>query len=158
MRDWIPCTLSWLVPTHHISNTHSLPQSSSLQRRFCYDDNKRKRHLERNSHFLKLHRSYHGDGLLILFDFIKFIKCWQNFQGLNRKGPYLSLRKEKGNFCVVFTYSIKREREIRKFHVAVVQRRLKNVQKSVMHVQSCCFENKNPSPFRRSRCRRLRRC
>ena len=27
----------------------------------------------------------------------------------------------------------------KKFHVAVVQRRLGNVQKSVMHVQSCCF-------------------
>ena len=25
------------------------------------------------------------------------------------------------------------------FHVVVVQRRLRNVQKSVMHVQSCCF-------------------
>ena len=37
------------------------------------------------------------------------------------------------------TYSIKRAREIRKFHMAVVQLRLRNVQKSVMHVQSCCF-------------------
>ena len=41
----------------------------------------------------------------------------------------------------MFTYSIKRARKIRKFHVAVVQRRLRNVQKSVMHVQSCCFAN-----------------
>ena len=29
------------------------------------------------------------------------------------------------------------KREIRRFHVVVVQRRLRNVQKSVMHVQSC---------------------
>ena len=29
------------------------------------------------------------------------------------------------------------------FHVVVVQRRLRNVQKSVMHVQSCCFANIN---------------
>ena len=29
--------------------------------------------------------------------------------------------------------------EIRKFHVAVVQQRLRNVQKSVMHVKSCCL-------------------
>ena len=43
------------------------------------------------------------------------------FSGLNPKGPYLSLEKEKENFCVVLTYSIKRASEIRKFHVAVVQ-------------------------------------
>ena len=30
--------------------------------------------------------------------------------------------------------------EMRKFHVVVVQRQ-RNVQKSVMHVQSCCFAN-----------------
>ena len=49
--------------------------------------------------------------------------------GLNPKGPYLCLEKER--FCVVVTYSIKRAREIRKFHVivAVVQRRQRNVQK-----------------------------
>ena len=37
----------------------------------------------------------------------------------------------------MFTSSIKRE--IRKFHVLVVQRQERNVQKIVMHVQSCCF-------------------
>ena len=53
------------------------------------------------------------------------------FSGLNSKGPYLSLEKEreKENLCVVLTYSIKRESEIREFHVAVVQQRLRNVQK-----------------------------
>ena len=35
--------------------------------------------------------------------------------------------KEKETCCVVFIYSVKRAREIRKFHVAVVQRL--NVQK-----------------------------
>ena len=59
------------------------------------------------------------------------------FSGLNPKRAYLSLEKE--NFCVVLTHSIKRACEIRKFHVAVVQQRLRNVQKSVMHVQSCFF-------------------
>ena len=77
------------------------------------------------------------------------------FSGLNLKGPYLSLEKEKEIFCVVFTYegptenrlgelgslykyhyyyyyyyyyySVKWAREIRKFHVAVVQQRLRNV-------------------------------
>ena len=67
--------------------------------------------------------------------------------GLNPKGPYLSLEKEKEIFCVVLTYSIKRAREIRKFHVAVVQQRLRNVQKSVMHVQSCFFSQSKPVSF-----------
>ena len=54
------------------------------------------------------------------------------FSGLNPKGPYVSLEKEKQNFCVVLTYSIKREHESRKFHVVVVQQQLRNVQKSVI--------------------------
>ena len=58
---------------------------------------------------------------------------------LNPKGPYVSLEKEKQNFCAVLTYSIKGAREIRKFHVAVVQQRPRNVQKSVIHVQRCFF-------------------
>ena len=33
------------------------------------------------------------------------------------------------------------KREIRRFHVIVVQRRQRNVQKSVLHVQSSCFAN-----------------
>ena len=66
---------------------------------------------------------------------------------VNPKGPYLSLEKEKGPFCVLLSYSIKRAHEIRTFHVAVVQPRLRNVQKSVMHVQSCCFANKPVALF-----------
>ena len=54
-----------------------------------------------------------------LFSFIKFVKCWQNFLGLNPKGSYLSLEKEKENFCSVFTNSIERAREIKMFPVAV---------------------------------------
>ena len=50
------------------------------------------------------------------------------FSGFNPKGLYLSLEKEKETICVVFTHSVKRASEIRKFHVAVVQRRLRNVQ------------------------------
>ena len=53
--------------------------------------------------------------------------------GLNLKGPYLSLKKKK-NLCVVFTYSLKQAREISNFHVEVVQRRQRNVEKSKMHV------------------------
>ena len=61
------------------------------------------------------------------------------FSGLNPKEPYVSFEKEKQNFCVVLTYSIRRARQIRKFHVAVMQQRLRNVQKSAMHAQRCFF-------------------
>ena len=61
--------------------------------------------------------------------------------------PY---KEGKDGFCVVFAYSRKRACEIRKFHVAGVQRRQRNVQNSVMHVQICCFVNKNLLLFCRS--------
>ena len=53
--------------------------------------------------------------------------------------------KEGESRCLVFTSSSKRE--IRHFHVVVVQRRQRNVQKGVMHVQSCCFANLNQLLF-----------
>ena len=56
---------------------------------------------------------------------------------------------------MVFPSSTKRE--IRHFYVVVVQRRIRNVQKSVMHVQSFCFANLKLLLFCRSRCRRRRR-
>ena len=93
-----------------------------------------------NSHCFKLHRSYS-----ISFD----LSNVEEISGLNPKGRYLSLQKGKEIFCVVFTYSIKRARKIRRFHVAVVQRLLRNVQKIV---KSCCFANLNLSPFCLSRC------
>ena len=55
---------------------------------------------------------------------------WAKFSGLNPKGLYVSLEKEKQNFCVVLAYSIKWAREMRKFHVAVVQQRLRNYNKA----------------------------
>ena len=65
----------------------------------------------------------------IFFSFIYIGRSWRNFlwDSIYR---YLSLKKESENFCVVsgllvvFSYSIGRAREIRKFHVVVVQRRL----------------------------------
>ena len=51
---------------------------------------------------------------------------------------------------ILFPSSTKRE--IRQFHVVVVQRRQRNVQKSVMHVQSSCLAGLNLSLFCRSRC------
>ena len=65
-----------------------------------------------------------------------FCQILAKFSGFNLRGPYLSLEKEKETFCVVFTYSIMGAREIRKFHVTVVQRRPRSLQKSV---QSCCL-------------------
>ena len=61
----------------------------------------------------------------------------------------------------MFIYSIKWERKIRNFHIAV-KRRLRNVQKMVMHVQSCCFAKYKPIAFlpfsmQISRSSRLRR-
>ena len=48
--------------------------------------------------------------------------------------------------------------EIRHLHVVIAQLRQRNVQKSVMHVQSCSFANIDVLLFCRSRCRRRRRC
>ena len=80
-----------------------------------------------------------------------------NYLELNSKGLCPQCPgKEKESCCLEFTSSTKRE--IRHFHVVVVQWRLRNVQKSVMHVQGCCFANLNLLLFCRSRCRRRRRC
>ena len=73
---------------------------------------------------------------------------------LNCIGLYQSSGKEKENCCFVFTSS--KKREIRHYHVVAVQRRLRNVNKSVVHVQSCYFANLNLLGFCRSRCRRRR--
>ena len=48
---------------------------------------------------------------------------------------YQSSGKEKESCCLVFPSSTKRE--IRYFHDVVLQRRQENVQKTVIHVQSC---------------------
>ena len=81
-----------------------------------------------------------------------------NVLELNSKGLHQSSGKEKGSCCLVFPSSTKRE--IRHFHVVVVQRRLRNVQKSVMHVQRWVFANISRSialRFCRSRYRRRHR-
>ena len=63
------------------------------------------------------------------------------FLELNSKGLCQSSRKGKESCCVVFRSSTRRE--ICYFHVVVVQLRLRNVQKSVIQVQSCCYVNLN---------------
>ena len=64
----------------------------------------------------------------ILFSFI--CQMLVKFSGAESERSVSKFRKEKENFCFVFTLSIKGAREIRMFHVAIVQRRLRNVQKA----------------------------
>ena len=67
-----------------------------------------------------------------LFQLVQFVKCWQFFLELNSIRLYQSSGKEKESRCLVFTSSTKRQ--IRHFHVVVVQRRQRSVLKSVMHL------------------------
>ena len=96
-----------------------------------------------------------------LFHLVQFIaKCSRIFLELNSKVCISSKKKKKVARCLVSASSTKRE--IRHFHVVVEQRRQRNVQKSVMYVQSCCqFAYLTYCFFfcrSRCRCRRRRRC
>ena len=75
--------------------------------------------------------------LLRFFHLVQFVTYWHIFFKLIPKGLYRSSENEKDSRCLAFTSSAKRE--IRHFQVVVVQRRQRHRQKSVMHVQSCCF-------------------
>ena len=77
-----------------------------------------------------------------------FVKYRWTLLKLNSWEPYPNSEREINFRRCLFTSSIKREIKI--FHVVVVQKRQRNVEKSVMHVQSCCFAS-----FWRSRCRRV---
>ena len=70
-----------------------------------------------------------------MFHLVYFVKWWQIFLELNSKRLYQSSGNEKESRCLVFTSSTKRK---------IRQRRQRNVQKSVMHVQSCCFSPPSP--------------
>ena len=86
-------------------------------------------------------------------DPIQFHFIWQmlvKFSHVESERTVFSLEKEKDNFCVVFTDSIKRACEIWNFHVPGVQRRQRNDQISMMDVQICSFVNKNLLLFYRS--------
>ena len=77
-----------------------------------------------------------------LLQFAENVKCRRISLGLISWGPhYSSLEREREIGRRLFTFSIKRE--IRHFHVVVVQWRQRNKQKSVMHVQSCCSTHKS---------------
>ena len=68
---------------------------------------------------------------------LNLIALIQTFLELNSKGLHQSPGKEKESCCLLFPSSTKHE--IRQFYVAVMQQLQSNVQKSLMHVQSCCF-------------------
>ena len=63
---------------------------------------------------------------------------WSWFLGAGLKFTR-SLKRERKIRRRFFTFSI--TREIRHFHVVVVKWRQRNVQKSVIHVQTGCFAN-----------------
>ena len=52
---------------------------------------------------------------------------------------HIQVRKEKESFVIACMFTSFTKREIRHFHLVVVQWRQRNVQKGVMYVQSCCF-------------------
>ena len=66
------------------------------------------------------------------------------------KTANVRIKREKTAFVLCSpTPYIKRACEIRKFHVAGVQRRQRNVQHRIMQVPICCFVNENVLLVRR---------
>ena len=81
-----------------------------------------------------------------LFQCAENVKCQRISLKLIPWGPPSSLERERKLCRHSFTAS-SMKREIRYFHVVVVQRQQRNVEKSVMHVQSGCFANPNQLLF-----------
>ena len=79
-----------------------------------------------------------------------------NIELFNSKDCIKVLGKEKESPCLVVLSSTKRD--ISHFYGLVVQRQQRNVQESVMHMQSCCFANLNLLLFSCSGCCRCRCC
>ena len=87
---------------------------------------------------------------------LQFVRCWQISLEFNSKALLQRTGKEKESCCLLFTSSSKRG--MRHFHVVVVPWRQRNVQKNVMHVQSCYFADPNLLLLCCSQCRRRLRC
>ena len=81
-----------------------------------------------------------------LFQSAENVKCWRISLKLIPWGPPSSLERERKLCRHSFTAS-SIKREIRHFHVVVVQRQQRKIQKSVMHVQSGCFAYSKPVAF-----------
>ena len=85
-----------------------------------------------NLHCFKFHWSYS-------IIFLSLCQMLEKFSGVESHRTVSKLRRE--NFCNVFTYSIKRAHEIRKFHVTVEQQQLRNVQKACSRAKLFCLSN-----------------
>ena len=94
-----------------------------------------------NSRCFKLYRAYSNSS-----NVGEFFWSWS-------LKDYIEVEGKKESRCLVIMSSTKLE--IRNFHVVVGERRQRNVQKCVMHVQNCCFVDINLLLFWRCRCRRL---
>ena len=92
---------------------------------------------------------FQTSSILFSFTLISFVKSWQNCLGLIESERTVSeFRKRNRKFlCCVDQLHKAGVWHSRKFHVADLQRQLRNVQKSVMHVQSCYFANINQLLF-----------
>ena len=128
-----PRKLGWDFSYEPIRAKKSLSHVAMVSK--FLDDNKRKTSLKK---WIRTASNF--------IDLIQFHLIWQilaKFSRLESERTISEFRKRKRQLFVVFTYSIKWASEIMKFRVAGVQRRQRNVQKSVMHVQICSFVNKN---------------
>ena len=141
--DWAQKILCIIVPSRRTVSPEvfSWVCTRRLLRSFSIDDGdgNEKVTFKMNSCFFKLCRVYSNS--LKMWN-VKFTEMWNvkwNFLGVDFLGTGLKLRKRKENSSSLVTFSI--NREIRHFHVVAVQWRQRNVQKSAMRVQSCCFAN-----------------
>ena len=68
------------------------------------------------------------------------------FSGVKSERTVSKFRERKRKFCVLLSYFVKWVHEIWKFHVVVMQRRPRNVQKSAIVKTYCFFPVLLPSP------------
>ena len=93
---------------------------------------------------------------LRLFHIVWFAKCWQFFLELNSKRLYRSSGNEKESRCLESTSS--KEREIRHFHVVVVQKCTKKAWCTCRVILTfCIFAVLVQLPSHRNYCRRQRK-
>ena len=119
----------FLVPVHPFLSSMAVLYHVNRELEQQRQRRLRKRHLKSEAVLLQT--------LSRLFHLVQFVKRWKFFLELNSKRLYQSSES-----CgLVFRSSTKRE--IMHFHVLDVQWRQRNVGKSVIHVQGCCFLNLN---------------
>ena len=75
---------------------------------------------------------------IAIFPTILLCQMWANTSGVEFLRNIAKFQ-ERNKISSLLVYILHKTREIVHFQVVVVQIRQRNVQKSVMHVQSCCF-------------------